>query len=210
MHEGNRVNIFYDDITVGDLTDPGQMITVGTDTTVDQTSTTYADLGADATPGTRTGGDVKQRDGSGKLTINPSAVQADSRNVTFTFSYEFATKMTDAWLTVALPDSGNNLFVMEDAQGTVSSLTTLSLTGGAGVHGYARDPGSVDGDNPVLVGTGAVKWKIVGEKTPGSRVNRSISQMRVSRNAGVTEWRVYLTAMDPATSLPANTTVRCQ
>ena len=202
------INIFYDNITVGDLTGP-QMIMVGTDTTVDQEDTTYADLGADATPGTRTGGDVKQRDGSGKLTINPPAVQADSRNVTFTFRYEFATKMTDAWLTVALP-TGTNLFVMEDADGTVD-LTTLSLTGGTGVHGYARDPGSVDGDDPVLVGTNAVKWKIVGEKTAGSRVNRSISQMRVSSTAGVTAWRVWLTAIDP-TSVPTSSeagTVRC-
>ena len=72
--------------------------------------TTYNDLNATVDdvdmPGTRTGGEVKPRNGSGKLTISPPAVQADSRNVTFTFNYEFATKMTDAYLTVALPTVG--------------------------------------------------------------------------------------------------------
>ena len=43
----------------------------------------------------------------------------------------------------------------------------------------------------------AVTWKIVGEKGAGAKINRSISQMRVSSTAGVAQWRVWLTAALP-------------
>ena len=55
--------------------------------------------------------------------------------------------------------------------------------------------------------TVGVKWKIAGEKGAGATVSRRIRQMRLSSDAGVTNWRVYLTSGDPGTNLPAETTL---
>ena len=199
MGKGDQVRVFYEDITVEAVTsniDPliYEVFTVQTDTDEsgfdDLDFTTPAGVGQVGDPA----GKVHPLLGSGKVTIEPSAVEI---NVTrdFTVTYTAPTKLENVWLIVELPADA----AFKDEEGdAITTLTTTRIVEagpeeGTRNYGYLPDDADIQTFNDPPT---AVFWKIASI-SKGSTFRRTIKRLRVTEDAGVYQWGVYLATETP-------------
>ena len=191
MHKGDQVRVFYEDIKVGDPSTTPQMWNVAT--SVDGAATP-TDL-----PDGDQKGTVRQRAGSGEVTISPSAVEVNSTR-DYTIAYKAATVLENVYLVVRLPAAA---FVSANDEGVVTALRVLTeaRTGTDGALNYGYIP---DADDQTLETDGAfVAWKIA-KLGKGSTFRKTIKRLRASNSAGVHDWDVQLvtTEVTAASSFP--------